>query len=257
MLVELGSQRAARPATESARSRSRWVRLAHRLGAMPVVYSGLRSAMGGDRYWSHLVDAVAQIRPGERVLDVGCGPAGVLEHLPDVEYVGVDHNARYVRHASAQFGSRHRFVHAEAKDLQQLDGEFDVVLAMGLLHHLSDPEALSMLNAASDLLADDGRMVTADVVAAPTSVSASWLRARDRGAYVRDADGYRALLGRPFEDVAGEIDGDLLHVPLTGSTFPLFVAVAAGSRRETPRWEMAQQPAAPATPAAAAVAVVA
>lgn len=185
--------------------------------------------MGGDRYWSHLVHDFARVEPGMRVLDVGCGPARVIEHLPEgVDYVGVDHNGLCIRQAERRFGSRGRFICTEASLIGELGGAFDAILAMGLLHHLEDREALAMLEGAGRLLSPSGKLITADVVDVPdATTSAAWLLARDRGDYVRDASGYGRLIGRCFDAVSSSVSRDLLRVPFTGAPFPLLLALAA------------------------------
>lgn len=210
-------------------SKSVPVRVAHRLGSLPSVYSLLRKAMGGEGYWRRLVHEVARIEPGERVLDIGCGPAHVIEQLPDgASYTGLDNNDRCIRQARRRYGGAAAFVEADAATVGELTGEFDTVLAMGLLHHLCDRDARAMLAGAARLLAPGGRLVTADVVATrDSSPSAAWLLARDRGDHVREAAGYRALIEDSFEAVDSAVATDLLRVPLTGAPFPLLIATGS------------------------------
>jgi len=220
------------PVPSASGDKSRVVRAVQRLGSFPTIYSALRTTMGGDRYWRHLVEDVAAVRPGMRILDVGCGPAGVTDHLPDVVYVGVDHNARYIRQARLRCDPAYTFVHAEATEVGALDGQFDVVWAMGVLHHLSDRDARAMIEGARQRLAPGGMLLTADVVAVPeASRSARWMLERDRGDHVRPPAGYAALLGTAFEDVRLTVEHDLLRVPFTGAGYPLLVACAAQARR--------------------------
>lgn len=217
----------ASPSASAGKSAT--VRLAHRLGGFPSIYSALRSAMGGDRYWRSLVHEVAQIKPGMRVLDVGCGPARVIKQLPaGVEYVGVDHNVRCIAQAQRRFAPPARFVVAEAASVGRLGERFDVVFAMGILHHLCDLDCRAMLDGVARLLAPQGRLVTADVVEIPdASPSASWLLSRDRGDHVRDERGYGSLLNRSFAAVESALVTDLLRVPLTGAPYPLLVTTAS------------------------------
>ncbi|HMP52580.1 MAG TPA: hypothetical protein PKD05_13595, partial [Candidatus Melainabacteria bacterium] len=46
--------------------------------------------------------------PGCKILDIGCGPADILEYLPDDigEYSGFDLNQEYVNFASRRWGDR-------------------------------------------------------------------------------------------------------------------------------------------------------
>jgi len=189
--------------------------------------------MGGHGYWERLVQDVVRIEPGERVLDLGCGPARVIDHLPSgVVYTGLDRNGRCVRQARRRYGDMASFIESDAAALHELTGEFDVIFAMGLLHHLSDPDACAMLSGAARLLVPGGRLMTADAVSTPQALpSAAWLLARDRGDYVRDVSGYRRLIAGSFKDIDLTLAMDLLRVPLTGAPFPLLIAMASVASR--------------------------
>ena len=45
----------------------------------------------------------------QRVLDIGCGPADVLRHLPPVDYAGFDANPEYIATGSKNDGDLGRF----------------------------------------------------------------------------------------------------------------------------------------------------
>lgn len=154
-------------------------------------------------------------RLGDRVLDIGCGPADILEFLPDVEYTGFDPSERYVKWAIARYGSRGRFLcqSVSADALVQL-GEFDLVLANGVLHHLEDAEVRSLFRTAKALLAPAARLVTFDgCFTDRQNPIAAYLLSRDRGRYVRMPNAYLRLAREYFEDVSATIYDNLLRVP--------------------------------------------
>jgi hypothetical protein len=37
-----------------------------------------------------VIDRYVQPRARDRIVDIGCGPADILEHLPDVHYFGIE-----------------------------------------------------------------------------------------------------------------------------------------------------------------------
>ena len=76
------------------------------------------------------------------ILDVGCGPADILAYLPNVDYWGFDISEAYIERAGNAFGTRGHFncKQLQVDDLDELP-KFDVVLAIGLLHHIDDQVA--------------------------------------------------------------------------------------------------------------------
>ena len=100
-------------------------------------------------------------RRGDQILDIGCGTAEILEHLPEIQYFGFDASQKYIDAAKARFGNRGTFScdTVTTATLQRLAAS-DVVLAVGILHHLDDSDATSLLELAKAALKPGGRLVT-------------------------------------------------------------------------------------------------
>ncbi|MGW5675902.1 class I SAM-dependent methyltransferase [Streptomyces sp. NPDC003860] len=90
---------------------------------------------------------LGELRPGMRVLDVGCGPgtitADLAELVPGGHVTGVDLASDVVEQARAHAAQRGvdnvRFAVADVNALEYDDGSFDVVHAHQVLQHLGDP----------------------------------------------------------------------------------------------------------------------
>lgn len=116
----------------------------------------------------HLVRAALAAAPGERILDVGCGPgfycAELLEEVgPDGSIVGLDSSAsmltlaarRCEGHGTVEFGE------ADATALPVEDASFDAALCVQVLEYVSDlPAGIAELYRA---LRPGGRVVVWDV----------------------------------------------------------------------------------------------
>src|SRR4051812_37484616 len=95
-----------------------------------------------------LVQEYIKPKPGDRLLDIGCGPASMLPYLDGVQYTGLDLELNFIEEARAKHGTRATFIHARVQDLTaSLDGEFDLAIAVGILHHLDDTEAIELFRA--------------------------------------------------------------------------------------------------------------
>jgi len=208
----------------------------HRLGDSPLFFSALRSVMGGDCYRQGVLDeAIGERCPSMRVLDLGCGTGQMARWVQPAQYVGVDSNPAYLRYATRHAPAGARFLEldlARANLASCNIGVFDVVLAMGLLHHLSNSGVHWLLGAVTQLLGPAGKMVTIDGARVPdTARTARRLMAGDKGNFVRSPVEYEELLSRHFRSVRGRTRRDLLRVPISGAPYPLHSIVARGSKR--------------------------
>ncbi|MEV5652309.1 class I SAM-dependent methyltransferase [Nocardia sp. NPDC052254] len=104
-------------------------------------YDLLTRAVGMTKIYDTLVDS-AQLRPGQRVLEIGCGTGNLIVRAkksePRLDAVGSDPDplalARAERKARALTGIR--FERGYAQRLPFSDGEFDRVLSSMMWHHL-------------------------------------------------------------------------------------------------------------------------
>lgn len=167
----------------------------------PAVYSAFQNLMGAHQGRIRFVENFIRLSQGMTVLDVGCGPADILNYLPDVEYWGYDISEAYIKHAGERYGRRGKF-HCQMlqkADLAQLPS-FDIVLALGLLHHLDDQTATEFLQLAWQALKPGGRLLTVDPCLDPTqNAIARFLVKSDRGQNVRNKEGYAVLASSVFE----------------------------------------------------------
>jgi SAM-dependent methyltransferase len=157
--------------------------------------------------------------PGCRILDIGCGPADILEDLPeDVgAYHGFDMNPLYVEAARRRWGDRGRFECRRVDDDAPLEpASYDIVVATGILHHLDDADAARLFAVAHRALRTGGWLVTYDnVYIENQNPLARWLIDRDRGQAVRTRAGYEALARPVFPRVESSVLHDTLRVPYT------------------------------------------
>jgi len=182
----------------------------------PAIYNLAQRMVGAEKARRILVRDYFPRMEGRRMLDIGCGTAEILRHLPArMAYVGFDASAAYIVQAKARFGERGIF-RAELVREATLEGMqgFDLVLAFGLLHHLDDDEADMLFALAASALVEGGSLLTIDpVYVAGQAASARWMISKDRGQNIRSPEAYRALAEKHFTDVTVSVRHDLLYIP--------------------------------------------
>ncbi len=181
------------------------------------VYSLFARTVGAHRGRRLYVDQHVRPKTGDRILDIGCGPADILEALPPVDYHGFDLSPDYIAAAQRRFGGRGQFhVELVGTDTVSRYAGFDLVLATGVLHHLNDAEAVNLFRIAQAALKPAGRLVTLDGCFVPRqSPLARFFLRRDRGHYVREEAAYVALARQVFAQVQPRVRTDLLRIPYT------------------------------------------
>jgi SAM-dependent methyltransferase len=184
----------------------------------PVIYQSFQEVGG---FFGARVKAIAEfltIEPGISILDIGCGPGYILNYISNkVHYVGYDIDQSYIDHANKKFGARGSF-HCrffDATAAQELS-PVDIVMMNGVLHHISDAELAGTLTNVRSVLRPGGTLFSLDgCYCADQSAFRKWLLDKDRGHFVRDQAGYRAVLGSVFEDVELHVREGYSRIPYT------------------------------------------
>jgi SAM-dependent methyltransferase len=191
----------------------------HRVLNRAGIYGALQKLLLRSGSRARYVREFVRPFPGCRILDIGCGPADILEYLPQTlgAYSGFDMNPDYIEAARRRWGARGSFrcERVEAATVGER-GAYDIALANGILHHLDDADAAQLFEVARSALHPGGRLITYDnVYLDGQHWFARWLIGRDRGRAVRSRAGYEALARERFERVESAILHDTLRVPYT------------------------------------------
>ena len=138
-----------------------------------------------------------------RVLDVGCGPATNTHLFAQADYLGIDVNPDYIRHARRKHDRR--FVVADAATYDDPAGaDFDFILINSFLHHMDTPSTNKILNRMQSWLSPDGHMHLLEPVSPGDRSIAQLMANLDRGKYVRPLAAWRELFGQHLDIVVFE-----------------------------------------------------
>lgn len=205
-----------------------------RLFGLPAIYDGFQDFIGANRLKKRFLDAYIPADRPLRLLEIGCGPGRNLDYMPgNVTYVGCDLSSKYINHAKKRYGDQASFHCLSVADLGDLDLEdFDIVMCVGALHHLSDDLVRTLCRETARVLKDDGFFLALEPC---WTSNQSWINRTimsfDRGEDIREMDGYTDLLKGTFRDaMAVEIEtADIIIYPTCACVIQASGTKAPGS----------------------------
>jgi cyclopropane fatty-acyl-phospholipid synthase-like methyltransferase len=180
----------------------------------PRVYTFFMN-MFSSRQGKSFVKKFIDLPPGSTVLDIGCGPASILEGLEtDISYTGVDSNPKYISLATGRFGDRAKFFHMDVDDLaSHFTEKFDAILILGTLHHLSPVQVRNLMQISHGLLAKNGVLITHDPIRSSNQNRISKiLMDFDRGKHIRYQEEHLEFF-KPFFSYTSKIRDDVMRFP--------------------------------------------
>ena len=151
------------------------------------------------------------------VLDFGCGIGYHSEEYANSEYLGIEPLQGCVDKAKDMFSRpRATFIVGDHQTLKSIpDSSFEVIIALGVLHHIDNRTFAEFLREALRILKPGGRLTTFDPVFHPNQTLLSrWVVARDRGEWVRTTEEYLLPVMDSFQgNVSYKIYERLLRIP--------------------------------------------
>jgi ubiquinone/menaquinone biosynthesis C-methylase UbiE len=171
--------------------------------ALPF-YDPLVKLLGAESAWRKLIEH-AELRAGQRVLDLGCGTGGLtllIKRLHrDVDVVGLDPDPRALaraRRKAQRAGLAIQFDQGFGDALPYPERSFDRVLSAFVLHHLPAEDKEPTLREVRRVLRPEGSLHLLDF-GGPVTAREGWLSRRLHASHrLRDnfGDGIPALLRR-------------------------------------------------------------
>ncbi len=112
---------------------------------------------------AHIAAKLA-LKPGQHVLDIGCGWGGMalyLSAVADVDVLGItlsEEQLKVARERAAEAGVSDR-VKFELIDYRQLEGQFDRIVSVGMFEHVGPRHYREFFYKTRNLLTEDGVML--------------------------------------------------------------------------------------------------
>ena len=173
----------------------------------PVIYKIIQGIMSGTSLRNSIIKKNIK-KSNLKILDIGCGPAQILEHIPQCDYYGYDIDRRFIQYAKKKYHQKNyhfyckKFNKTELKKLPK----FDFIIFFGILHHLSNKEVHEILKLCKKIMKKNSKLLTEDpILIENQNVIAKFLIKKDRGLNVRNKQEYINLLKKHFKKIKNKV----------------------------------------------------
>lgn len=185
----------------------------------PFVYKIIQKIMSGTSFRRKIIKSHIR-KKNLKILDIGCGPAEILDYIQGCEYYGYDIDKRSIEYAKQKYlNKRYRFFCKifNKKEISKLP-KFDYIILFGILHHLNNDEVNSILNLCKKIMKKNCKILTEDpILIKNQNMIAKFLIHKDRGMNVRNKKEYLFLLKNHFKRINYKIVSQLF-IPYTWFT---------------------------------------
>ena len=173
----------------------------------PFIYIIFQKLMSGTSYRKNLI--LKKVKNKKiKILDIGCGPAEILNYLPGCIYYGFDIDKRQIEYARKKYkGNKFYFFCKKftENDIGKLP-KFDYVILFGILHHLKNDEAKNILRLCKKVMKNHAVLLTEDpILIKNQNKIAKFLIENDRGMNVRTKSQYLELVKNYFKKTQSSV----------------------------------------------------
>lgn len=173
----------------------------------PLVYKIIQKVMSGTSLRANIVRNYIK-KKNVKILDIGCGPAEILENISDCEYYGYDIDSRSIRYARKKYAKKNYHFYNKKFDKNEIKKlpTFDYIIFFGILHHLEEKEIFTLLTLCKKKMKRDCKLLTEDpILVNDQNIFAKYLIKNDRGKNVRKKKEYLSILKKHFKNVQSKI----------------------------------------------------
>ena len=154
----------------------------------PLFYIFFQKIMSGTSFRKKII--IKNIKNSKvKVLDIGCGPAEVLNYIPNSVYYGYDIDPRSINYAKKKYKDNNhhffckKFGKSEIKKLPKID----YVILFGIVHHLNDEEVKNLFELCKKVMKKNAVLLTEDpILIKNQNPIARFFIKNDRGMNIRE-----------------------------------------------------------------------
>lgn len=168
----------------------------------PAVFNALQNLLGVSKVRKYFIEQYVKPVENEKIMDIGCGTGGLAPYFHGCDYCGFDSDLNYINQAKKENYTNAVFFHGDLLKVDLPKNTYDVVIAAGVIHHLNDLQADSIMALASSILKPGGRFLSFDMCRIEKqSILPKLMNWLDRGRFIRAEAQYKKFASNYFSDV--------------------------------------------------------
>ena len=178
--------------------------LIYNIISRPLPYMIIQKLSSGSSLRKNMVLKYIKKKNQFNILDIGCGPAEILDVLPKCNYYGYDVDKDSINYAKKKYLEKNINFYCKKfsiKDINKLP-KFDYVLLFGIMHHLNDDECIKLFKLIKKVLKKKAKILVKDpVLDKRQNFIAKYFIENDRGNNVRYSYQYVKLIKTSFKKI--------------------------------------------------------
>lgn len=167
----------------------------------PALYHGLRTFFLGGLPWPELL-RLLDSNKNDVIVDIGAGTGTIAEKIHFRKYIGFDHDPRSIRVALKKNIPNASFLLQDVNEMNLTALKPTKAVLSGILHHLTDQQALSLLNSLARSISQC--VVTLDPIFWKGHILNNFLCRLDRGHYIRTKEQMLNLINESSMQIDAE-----------------------------------------------------
>ena len=120
--------------------------LIYKIFNFPIIYNAYQKIIFRKDSKNNIFNNYIKVNKKDLVLDVGCGPGNYRDLIKSENYYGIDINCKSIDQAKEIYPKDHFDCLPVQEISNKVNKKFDKIILLGLLHHISDQDALNLFN---------------------------------------------------------------------------------------------------------------
>ena len=120
--------------------------LIYKIFNFPLIYNIYQKIIFRKDSKNKIFNEYIKVNKKDLVLDIGCGPGNYRQLIKSENYFGIDINCKSIDQAKEIYPNDNFDCLPVQEISSKLNKKFDKIILLGLLHHISDQDAINLFN---------------------------------------------------------------------------------------------------------------